>query len=176
VAAWPMRRSKVVVTVAVLALAASTAAGLFWRSRRVNGLTEKDTILLGDFANFAGDPVFDGTLREGLSVQLQQSPFLSLVSEEGIHRTLGMMGQRANARLTPAIAREVCQRTNSRAALDGSIALIGSRYDLILKAVNRSEERRVGKEGRYRWSVFDYKDMEEYDVFSEIVVVITSDD
>jgi eukaryotic-like serine/threonine-protein kinase len=136
VAAWPMRRSKVVVTVAVLALAAATAAGLFWRSQRVHGLTEKDTILLGDFANFAGDPVFDGTLREGLSVQLKQSPFLSLVSEEGIHQTLRMMGQRANARLTPEIAREVCQRTNSRAALDGSIALIGSRYDLILKAVN----------------------------------------
>jgi eukaryotic-like serine/threonine-protein kinase len=138
VAAWPMRSWKVVVAMAVLALAAGTAAELLWRSRRVHGLAEKDTVLLGDFANFAGDPVFDGTLREGLSVQLQQSPFLSLVSEEGIHQTLRMMGQRANARLTPEIAREVCQRTNSRAALDGSIALIGSRYDLILKAVDCS--------------------------------------
>ena len=87
-------------------------------------------------ANSTGDAVFDGTLREGLSVQLEQSPFLSLVSEEGIHQTLRMMGKPANARLTPEISREVCQRTNSSAALDGSIALLGTRYDLILKAVN----------------------------------------
>jgi eukaryotic-like serine/threonine-protein kinase len=91
--------------------------------------------VLGDFANSTGDPVFDGTLREGLSVQLEQSPFLSLVSERGIQQTLQMMGQPANVRLTPQIAREVCQRTNSTAALDGSIALMGTRYDLILKAV-----------------------------------------
>lgn len=92
--------------------------------------------MLGDFANSTGDPVFDGTLREGLSVQLEQSPFLSLVSEEGIHQTLQMMGQPANVNLTPQISREVCQRMNSTAALQGSIALIGTRYDLILKAVN----------------------------------------
>src|SRR5438552_12622799 len=82
------------------------------------------------------EALFDGTLREGLSVQLQQSPFLSLVSEDGIQQTLQMMGQPTNVRLTPQIAREVCQRTNSTAALDGSIALIGTRYNLILKAVN----------------------------------------
>jgi DNA-binding winged helix-turn-helix (wHTH) protein len=99
-------------------------------------LTEKDIIVVGDFTNSTGDPVFDGTLREGLSVQLQQSPFLSLVSEEGIHQTLRMMGQPVNARLTPEITREICQRTSSRAALSGSIALIGSKYQLILKAVN----------------------------------------
>ena len=134
VVAWPVRRWKVVVT--ILVLAAGIAAGLLWRSRHSHHLTEKDTIVLGDFANSTSDPVFDGTLREGLSVQLEQSPFLSLVSQEGIQQTLHMMGQPANARLTPEISREVCQRTHSAAALEGSIALIGTRYNLILKAVS----------------------------------------
>ena len=116
--------------------AAVSAGGLYWRSHRSPKLTEKDTIVLGDFTNTTGDPVFDGTLREGLSVELEQSPFLSLESEEGIQQTLRMMGQPTNVRLTPQIAREVCQRTNSTAALDGSIALIGTRYNVILKAVN----------------------------------------
>src|SRR6266568_1974125 len=116
--------------------AAVSAGGLYWRSHRFPKLTEKDTIVLGDFTNTTGDPVFDGTLREGLSVELEQSPFLSLESEEGIQQTLRMMGQPTNVRLTPQIAREVCQRTNSTAALDGSIALIGTRYNVILKAVN----------------------------------------
>ena len=119
--------------VAVAVLAAGIAGGLLWRAPH---LTEKDTIVLGDFANSTGDAVFDGTLREGLSVELEQSPFLSLVSEEGIHQTLRMMERPANTRLTPEITREVCQRTSSAAALEGSIALIGSRYTLILKAVN----------------------------------------
>jgi eukaryotic-like serine/threonine-protein kinase len=111
-------------------------SGGLWRTRGGHLLTQKDTIVLGDFANHTGDPVFDGTLREGLSVQLEQSPFLSLVSEEGMHQTLRMMGQGANAKLTPVISREVCQRTNSTAVLDGSIALVGTRYNLILKAAN----------------------------------------
>ncbi len=135
-AAARTRSRKIVVTVAVVVLAAGIAGGLLWRARQARHLTEKDTIVLGDFANSTGDAVFDGTLREGLSVQLQQSPFLSLVSGEGIQQTLQMMGQPGNVRLTPQIAREVCQRTNSTAALDGSIALIGTRYDLIVKAVN----------------------------------------
>jgi len=135
-AAARTRTRKIVVTVAVVVLAAGIAGGLVWRARQARHLTEKDTIVLGDFANSTGDAVFDGTLREGLSVQLQQSPFLSLVSGEGIQQTLQMMGQPGNVRLTPQIAREVCQRTNSTAALDGSIALIGTRYDLIVKAVN----------------------------------------
>jgi DNA-binding winged helix-turn-helix (wHTH) protein/tetratricopeptide (TPR) repeat protein len=132
----PSRNQKIVVTAALVMLAVGTAGGLLWRVRQARHLTEKDTIVLGDFANSTGDAVFDGALREGLSVQLNQSPFLSLVSEEGIHQTLRMMGQRADAQLTPEIAREVCQRTSSAAALDGSIALIGARYNLILKAVD----------------------------------------
>ena len=122
--------------------------GLLWRSRQPRRLTQKDTIVLGDFANSTGDAVFDGTLREGLSVELEQSPFLSLLSEEGIHHTLRMMGQAANARLTPEIAQEVCQRTSSVAALQGSIALIGSRYNLILKAVQLCQRRFAGDHRR----------------------------
>ena len=131
-----IHRRRIVVAGAAVVLATAMAGGLFWRSRQARRLTEKDTIVLGDFANTTRDAVLDGTLREGLSVQLEQSPFLSLVSEEGIHQTLHMMGQSANARLTLEIAREVCQRTNSTTALDGSIALIGTKYELILKAVN----------------------------------------
>jgi eukaryotic-like serine/threonine-protein kinase len=136
IAAAPPRSRTIVVTVAVVALTAGVAGGLLWRARQAPHLTEKDTIVLGDFVNSTGDAVFDGTLREGLSVELAQSPFLSLVSEEGIHQTLRMMEQPANTRLTPEISREVCQRTSSAATLDGSIALIGTRYNLILKAVN----------------------------------------
>jgi eukaryotic-like serine/threonine-protein kinase len=131
-----LRGRKVVVAAAIVVITAGIAGGLLWRTRHRPVLTEKDTIVLGDFANSTGDSVFDGTLREGLSVQLQQSPFLSLVSEEGIRQTLRMMGQPTNVRLTPQIAREVCQRTNSTAALDGSIAVIGTQYNLILRAVN----------------------------------------
>ena len=101
-------------------------------------LTEKDTVVLADFANSTGDPVFDGTLRQGLSVQLEQSPFLSMVPEGRIQQTLKMMGQPADAKLTPGIARELCQRMGSAAVLDGSIAQIGTRYLLTVEAVNCS--------------------------------------
>lgn len=134
--ATPRRSRKIVAAVAVVVLAAGITGGLLRRARHQPRLTEKDTIVLGDFANSTGDTVFDGTLREGLSVELEQSPFLSLVSEEGIRQTLRMMERPANTRLTPEITREVCQRTSSTAALDGAIALVGTRYNLILKAVN----------------------------------------
>jgi DNA-binding winged helix-turn-helix (wHTH) protein/tetratricopeptide (TPR) repeat protein len=103
---------------------------------KVHALTDKDTIVLADFANTTGEPVFDGTLRQGLSVQLEQSPFLSIIPDEKIQQTLRLMGQPIDAKLVPAIAREVCQRTTSAALLDGSIAKIGTQYLLTLKAVN----------------------------------------
>jgi len=125
-----------VLALSVIALTVAAVVGVwFWQARPGHVLTDKDTIVLGDFANSTGDPVFDGTLREGLSVQLEQSPFLSMVSDEGIHQTLQMMAQPTNAKLTPDVAREVCQRTGSAAALNGSITLIGTRYELILKAI-----------------------------------------
>jgi eukaryotic-like serine/threonine-protein kinase len=99
-------------------------------------LTDKDTIVIADFTNTTGDSVFEGTLRQGLSVQLEQSPFLSIVPDQQIQQTLQMMGQKPDAKLTPEIARELCQRTGSAAVLDGSIAQIGAEYLLTLKAVN----------------------------------------
>jgi len=107
-------------------------------SHNTHALTDKDTIVLADFNNTTGDPVFDGTLRQGLSVQLEQSPFLSIVSDQQIQRTLSLMDQKPDAKLTPEIAREVCQRTASAAVLDGSIAQIGTPYLLTVKAVNCS--------------------------------------
>src|SRR6185436_14525534 len=105
-------------------------------SRRPPKLTDKDTIVLADFVNRTGDPVFDDTLRHGLAVQLQQSPFLSLISDERIGKTLAMMQQSPETRLTPEIAQAVCVRTTSAAVLDGSIASMGSQYILALRAKN----------------------------------------
>ena len=135
-AASRTQRWKMVMPLSFLLIAGLIAGGLVWRSRLVRHVAGKETVILGDFANLTGDGVFDGMLRQGLSVELLQSPFLKLASEEQIHRTLRMMGQEANAPLTPETARAVCQRTNSAVALDGSIALIGTRYDLILRAVD----------------------------------------
>jgi eukaryotic-like serine/threonine-protein kinase len=111
-------------------------AGWLFFPRKTAGLTDKDTVVLADFANTTGDSVFDGTLQQGLSVQLEQSPFLSIVSDQQIQKTLSLMGQPPEAKLTPSIAREICQRTSSAAVLDGSIAQIGARYLLTLNAVN----------------------------------------
>jgi DNA-binding winged helix-turn-helix (wHTH) protein/tetratricopeptide (TPR) repeat protein len=112
------------------------AGGIFWRWQQPRHLTDKDTVVLGDFANLTGDAVFDGTLRRGLAVQLEQSALLKLLSNEQIRQTLRMMGQTPNAQLTPEIGRELCQRTSSAAALDGSIALIGGRYQVTVRAVD----------------------------------------
>jgi eukaryotic-like serine/threonine-protein kinase len=136
-AAKPTRPRWVAVTGATV-LAIALAVGAFWwlNGRKAHALTEKDTIVLADFTNTTGDPVFDGTLRQGLSVQLEQSPFLSIISDQRIQQTLQMMGQPPDARLTPETARDLCQRTASAAVLDGSIAQIGTQYLLTLKAVN----------------------------------------
>ena len=121
--------------VAVVGLAVMIA--VFWLyPGHKSKLTEKDTIVLADFANSTNDPVFDGTLRQGLAVQLEQSPFLSLISDERMRQTLRLMGQPADAKLTPEIGREICQRTQSAAVLSGSIASLGNQYVLGLRAVN----------------------------------------
>ena len=114
------------------------AAGGYFYLHRTPKLTDKDTIVLADFTNTTGDTVFDGTLRQGLSVQLEQSPFLSLISDGQVQQTLRMMGQPQDAKLRSDIAREICQRTSSAVVFDGSIAEIGTQYNLILKAVNCS--------------------------------------
>jgi tetratricopeptide (TPR) repeat protein len=121
--------------VAVALCLAGWGAWLLSTRRAQPALTDKDTIVIADFANTTGDPVFDGTLRLGLSVQLEQSPFLSIVPDEQIQQVLQMMGRKPDAKLAGASAREVCQRTGSAAVLEGSISQIGAQYDLILKAV-----------------------------------------
>jgi tetratricopeptide (TPR) repeat protein len=99
-------------------------------------LTDKDEIVLADFENKTGDPVFDDTLREGLFVELQQSPYLTLLSDGKVQQTLALMGRQKDARLTFEIARELCERTGSAATLDGSIGRLGSQYVLGLRATN----------------------------------------
>jgi DNA-binding winged helix-turn-helix (wHTH) protein/tetratricopeptide (TPR) repeat protein len=116
--------------VAVLAVATLAYSYLHRASR----LTDKDTIVLADFTNKTGDPVFDDTLRQGLAVQLEQSPFLSLISDERIQQMLKLMAKSADVRLTPDVSREICERTASAAVLDGSIASLGSQYVLTLRA------------------------------------------
>jgi eukaryotic-like serine/threonine-protein kinase len=143
--------SKTLVSVTVLLIAALIVVGLYWRARRSKPLTAKDTIVLADFTNTTGDSVFDGTLRQALIVQLEQSPFLSLVSDQRIQQNLRLMGQPPDARLTPEIARDLCQRTEGAAVLDGSIASLGSQYVMGLKAENcRTGDSLAGEQAQAR--------------------------
>jgi Flp pilus assembly protein TadD/predicted Ser/Thr protein kinase len=138
-------RWKVLVPAAVAVLVALAVGGYF-HFHRAAKLTEKDTIVLADFTNKTGDPVFDDTLRQGPAVQLEQSPFLNLISGDRIQRTLRQMGQPPDARLTPQIAREICQRTGSAGVLNGSIASLGSQYVLGIEAVNCRTGDSLGEE------------------------------
>jgi tetratricopeptide (TPR) repeat protein len=139
---------------ALLVVTGLTAIGLYYRSHRATGLTNKDTIVLSDFTNTTGDAVFDDTLKQGLSLQMEQSPFLALVSDRRVSETLKRMGRSPRDRLTPEVTREVCLRTGSRAMLTGSIAGLGSQYVIGLKAVNcdtgdvlaQAQEQAKGKE------------------------------
>src|SRR5450432_3058857 len=121
---------------AVLVFGLLLAGGFYYRSHQTKPLTDKDTIVLADFTNTTGDPVFDGTLRQGLASQLEQSPFLSLVSDSRIAQILTLMSQPKDARLTPERARAVGQRSGSAATIEGSISALGNQYVLGLKAVN----------------------------------------
>jgi eukaryotic-like serine/threonine-protein kinase len=129
------RRWKVAAAIAATAMA---AAAVYFYSHRGPRLTGKDTIVIADFINRTSDPVFDGTLRQGLAVELEQSPFLNLISEERIEQTLGLMRQPRDALLTTELAREICERAGGAAVLEGSIAPIGGRYVLGLRARNCS--------------------------------------
>ncbi len=124
--------------VGIGAIAIVLAAGgySYFRFHRAPLLTSKDSIVVADFTNTTGDPVFDGTLREGLAVQLQQSPFLNLISDDQIASTLRLMEQPVNSKLTGDLAQEVCQRAGGAAAIEGSISNLGTQYVLGLKAVN----------------------------------------
>ncbi len=120
--------------VVFLLLSGVTVWSIVRDSARRPKLTDKDTIVLADFDNKTGDPVFDDTLRQGLSVEIQQSPFLTLISDRKIQQTLAFMGQPKDARLNSEVAQQVCERTASAAVLEGSIASVGSQYVLALRA------------------------------------------
>jgi serine/threonine protein kinase len=125
-----------VVTGATMLVLGLAMGGWLFFSRKAHALTDKDTIVLADFENKTGDPVFDDTLRQGLSVELQQSPFLSLIPDQQVQRTLALMGQPKDARLTSEVAQQICERTASAMVLEGSIASLGSQYVLGLRARN----------------------------------------
>jgi eukaryotic-like serine/threonine-protein kinase len=137
VAARPTSRRRVALPLAgTLVVALALAVGGYFYFHRAPKVTEKDSIVVADFTNTTGDPVFDGALRQGLSVQLEQTPFLRVLSGDQVSQTLKMMEQPVDARLTPSLAREVCQRTNATAEIEGSIAALGNQYVLGLNAVN----------------------------------------
>jgi len=120
----------------VVVAAALIAGRIYYRSHRANPLTDKDTIVLADFDNKTGDPVFDDTLKTGLSVSLNQSPFLNFLSDSSVSKTLKLMEKPPDTKITPEVARELCERAGSKVYIAGSVASLGSQYVLGLKAVN----------------------------------------
>jgi len=130
------RRVKALLVATCVILAAAATGLLYWRACQSARLTEKDTIVLADFANSTGDAVFDDTLKQALSVSLGQSPFLNILSDDKVTSTLQLMTRPADTPLLPSVAREVCQRAGSKAYIASAIASLGSEYVLGLKAVN----------------------------------------
>jgi serine/threonine protein kinase/tetratricopeptide (TPR) repeat protein len=129
-------RWRVVVPAVLGVVVALIAAALYFRPARAAKLTEKDTVVLADFANTTGDAVFDGTLKQALAVDLDQSPFLRVVPPARVQTTLAFMGRSPDERLTTDLARDLCLRIGSKAMLSGSIASLGTQYILTLNAVN----------------------------------------
>ena len=132
----PFARDWRYIVIATTLLAAIVTGALYWRSTKANALTEKDTLLLSDFINTTGDPVFDGTLKQALAVQLQQSPFLYIFPDKRVRETLQYMGRSSDERVNGAVAREICERENIKAALNGSISALGTQYVISLDALN----------------------------------------
>jgi len=134
-AAGKRRLLKIGVPIAIV-LAVLVGAGLYLRSRAASALTQQDTIVLSDFTNTTGDTVFDGTLKQALAVDLEQSPFLRVLPGARVRQTLGFMGRSPDERLTNDLARDLCLRAGSKAMLAGSIANLGSQYVVTLNAIN----------------------------------------
>jgi eukaryotic-like serine/threonine-protein kinase len=132
------QRSNMAYAIGAIIAIAVLAAGAFYYFHRAPALTEKDTIVLADFANTTGDSVFDDSLRQALAAQLGQSPFLNILSDGKVRATLQLMGQPPDQRVTQSAAQEICQRDGGKAVLAGSIAQVGNTYNLILNAANCS--------------------------------------
>ena len=129
-------RWKLGVPVALVVIAVLVAGGLLFRSHKSQALTEKDSIVLSDFTNTTGDPVFDSTLKKALAVSLGQSPYLNVVSDSKVQQTLKLMGKPPETRVTSDIGREICERAHIKAMLTGAIAPLGSEYVITLEAIN----------------------------------------
>jgi len=129
-------RIKYLILTAVVVVIAAIAATHFYRQAAAP-LTERDVILIADFLNTTGDAAFDGTLKQALAVQLEQSPFLNIFPEDRIREALRFMERSPDERVTESVAREICQREGLKAVLDGSIAAIGSHFAVALDAVGR---------------------------------------
>jgi len=136
------------IPVALLAALVVVGAGLalYFHSHRARALTEKDSVLIADFINTTGDPVFDGTLKRALRVDLEQSPYLNVVPEQRIRQTLKFMGRSPDDRITTEVAREICQREGIKALISGSIANIGTQYIVTLSALNAASGESVAEE------------------------------
>jgi len=137
---------KVIIPAAVVVIAAVVGGLLHRSSHRDSALGAQDTVVVADFVNTTGDPVFDGTLKQALAVDLEQSPFLRVMPQARIQQTLGFMGRPANERLTADLARDLCQRVGSKAMLAGSVASLGSQYVVTLNAVNCATGDSLAKE------------------------------
>jgi serine/threonine protein kinase/tetratricopeptide (TPR) repeat protein len=146
------KRWKVLVPAAAIVLAAAIGGAFYVRSRSATPLktaaplTEKDTVVLADFTNSTGDPVFDGTLKQALAVDLEQSPFLNILSDRRVSETLKLMGRAPTEHVTADVARELCLRTGSKAVLGGSISNLGSQYIVGLDAVACNTGDNLAKE------------------------------
>lgn len=130
------RKGAFAVVGAIILVALLATAGYFIYARRANALTDKDTIVLADFVNTTGDPIFDGTLKRALAVQLEQSPFLNILSDQRVRDALRFMSRSPDERVTNDIAREICQRQGLKAYLGNSISSLGSHYVITVEATN----------------------------------------
>ncbi|HQX82164.1 MAG TPA: serine/threonine-protein kinase, partial [Vicinamibacterales bacterium] len=117
-------------------VAVLVAAFFFWQSTRTPAFTERDTIIIADFDNTTGDAVFDDALRQAVAVQLQQTPFVTLLADQSVQRTLRLMSRAADEPLTSAVAREICQRSGAKASVEGSIAPLGTNYVITIGVHN----------------------------------------
>ena len=136
IAAAPARKRWLVPAAAVVVVALLAAGILFMRQRQAHALTGKDSVVLADFVNTTGDAVFDGTLKQALAVQLEQSPYLNLLPESRIREALRFMGRQPGERISNDVAREICLREGAKAMLTGSIASLGTHYVITLSALN----------------------------------------
>jgi serine/threonine protein kinase/tetratricopeptide (TPR) repeat protein len=131
-----IKRHKLLAALIALVVLVVSASAFYLYNRNSHPLTERDTILLTDFVNSTGEPVFDGTLKQALAVNLGQTPFLNLFPEDRVRETLRFMGRSPDDRITRDVGREICQRQGLKAMLTGSIASLGSHYVITLEAVN----------------------------------------